>query len=228
MYQLKTLLRYQLSWVFWRKKILLRFFVSQYCNHNFEGRVTDKMTRWRTRPIKDLKNSHLMATLHHKLIHFLKLAMKSPEVVFWDWDLNSGLCTCKSGALWLQSILLWLFWRWSLKNYLPGLALNCNPPDLSLPSTWDYKCEYWHLAPLKMFSWTLMCRFKAKTSNNEICPLLWFHWIMHVPPSRLEAVGFRENGTWFYLYFETALASFQLLSVLKKVKSRRCWLMWVI
>jgi hypothetical protein len=27
--------------------------------------------------------------------------------------------------------LLWLFWRWGLENYLPGLALNQNPPDLS-------------------------------------------------------------------------------------------------
>jgi hypothetical protein len=35
----------------------------------------------------------------------------------------------------LRSILLWFIWRWSLENYLPGLALNCDPPDLSLPSS---------------------------------------------------------------------------------------------
>jgi hypothetical protein len=29
---------------------------------------------------------------------------------------------------------LWLFWRWGLMNYLPGLASNCDPPDLSLSS----------------------------------------------------------------------------------------------
>jgi hypothetical protein len=28
-----------------------------------------------------------------------------------------------------------------LKNYLPRLASNHNLPDLSLPSTWDYRCE---------------------------------------------------------------------------------------
>jgi hypothetical protein len=34
-----------------------------------------------------------------------------------------------------QSILLWLFWRWSFSNHLPGLASNQEPPDLSLPSS---------------------------------------------------------------------------------------------
>jgi hypothetical protein len=29
--------------------------------------------------------------------------------------------------------LLWLFWRWGPLNYLPGLALNCDPPNNSLP-----------------------------------------------------------------------------------------------
>jgi hypothetical protein len=29
--------------------------------------------------------------------------------------------------------LLLLFWRWDLSNYLPGLALNCDPPHVSLP-----------------------------------------------------------------------------------------------
>jgi hypothetical protein len=54
--------------------------------------------------------------------------------------LNSGLFTCKAGTLLhephLQSILLWLFCRWSWgAQYLPGLALNCDPPHLSLPSS---------------------------------------------------------------------------------------------
>jgi hypothetical protein len=31
--------------------------------------------------------------------------------------------------------LLWLFWRWGLLNYLPGLSSNPEPPDLSLPSS---------------------------------------------------------------------------------------------
>jgi hypothetical protein len=40
-----------------------------------------------------------------------------------------GLHACKAGALLLepQSILLWLSWRWGLKNYLPGMASNCHP-----------------------------------------------------------------------------------------------------
>jgi hypothetical protein len=47
-----------------------------------------------------------------------------------------GLGACKAGDLLLephlQSILLWLFWRWVLKNYLPRLASNQDPPDTSL------------------------------------------------------------------------------------------------
>jgi hypothetical protein len=32
------------------------------------------------------------------------------------------------------------FSRWGLTNYLPGLALNHDPPDLCLLSSWDYRC----------------------------------------------------------------------------------------
>jgi hypothetical protein len=50
---------------------------------------------------------------------------------------NSGFCACQEGALLLdshlQTILLWLFWRFQV-NYLPRLALNRDPPDLSEPS----------------------------------------------------------------------------------------------
>jgi hypothetical protein len=34
----------------------------------------------------------------------------------------------------LQSILLWLIWKWDLTNYLP-VASTCDSPDLSLPSS---------------------------------------------------------------------------------------------
>jgi hypothetical protein len=33
------------------------------------------------------------------------------------------------------------FLRQGLKNYLPGLALNLDPPDLCLLSSWDYRRE---------------------------------------------------------------------------------------
>jgi hypothetical protein len=33
------------------------------------------------------------------------------------------------------------FFRDSLMNDLPGLASNCNAPDLCLLSSWDYRCE---------------------------------------------------------------------------------------
>jgi hypothetical protein len=47
-----------------------------------------------------------------------------------DWGLNSGLHSCKAGKYatpretLFQSILLWLFWRWGLKNYLPEAGLE--------------------------------------------------------------------------------------------------------
>jgi hypothetical protein len=45
-----------------------------------------------------------------------------------NWGLNSGLCVRQAVTLplelHLQFILLWLFWRWGLANYLPSLASN--------------------------------------------------------------------------------------------------------
>jgi hypothetical protein len=56
---------------------------------------------------------------------------------WWDWNLNLGLRAHKAGILLIdphfQSILFWLFWRWGVVNYLPGLVSNHDPPDLSLP-----------------------------------------------------------------------------------------------
>jgi hypothetical protein len=45
--------------------------------------------------------------------------------------------TCLKQGVWL----LWLFWRWDLLHYLPGLVLDCDPPNLSLPSSEDYRPE---------------------------------------------------------------------------------------
>jgi hypothetical protein len=59
------------------------------------------------------------------------------KMYYSKWGLNLGLQTHKVDALLLEShlqfILLWLFWRWCLLNYLPELASNLNPPDLRLP-----------------------------------------------------------------------------------------------
>jgi hypothetical protein len=50
------------------------------------------------------------------------------DFFLWNWGLNSGLHACKTGALLLevhlQSILLWLFWRWGLTNYLAWASLE--------------------------------------------------------------------------------------------------------
>jgi hypothetical protein len=31
--------------------------------------------------------------------------------------------------------------RWCLANFLPRLTLNCDPPDLCIPSPYDYRIE---------------------------------------------------------------------------------------
>jgi hypothetical protein len=38
--------------------------------------------------------------------------------------------------------LLWLFWRWNLLNYLPGLASNSDPPDVQVTriTGMSYQC----------------------------------------------------------------------------------------
>jgi hypothetical protein len=58
--------------------------------------------------------------------------------VLWVRDLMSGLRACKAGTVPFENIsspsCSGLFWRWGLVNYLSGLALNLNPPDISLPS----------------------------------------------------------------------------------------------
>jgi hypothetical protein len=69
-----------------------------------------------------------------------------------DWHLISGLCACKAGALslelYLLSILLWLFCKWGLVNYLLGLASNLDPPDLGFPSRIT---DMSHWCPVKIF-----------------------------------------------------------------------------
>jgi hypothetical protein len=58
---------------------------------------------------------------------------------WWDWGLNSGLCaqSPEHKVLWLephlQSILLWLSWRWGLKNCFPRLTNLSPPPPPSQP-----------------------------------------------------------------------------------------------
>jgi hypothetical protein len=68
-------------------------------------------------------------------------------VFFWWWylGLNSGIGTCKMGSTpcdpHLNSILLWLFWKWGLVNYFPGLVPHLYPSTLSLSISYDYRCE---------------------------------------------------------------------------------------
>jgi hypothetical protein len=64
---------------------------------------------------------------------FWILNLKACSALFLGgWQVGLG---CELRALGLQTILLWLFWRWGLRSYLSGLALNSDPPNLSLLSS---------------------------------------------------------------------------------------------
>jgi hypothetical protein len=41
--------------------------------------------------------------------------------------------------------------RWNLVNHLSGLALNCNPPNISLPSSRIIGISHWHPAKTHNF-----------------------------------------------------------------------------
>jgi hypothetical protein len=87
----------------------------------------------------------------------------SPFFFFMDLGLNSGLCDCKAGTLplepHLQSIFLWLFWRWGLTNYLHGLASNLSlaqPPKCLGLQVWATGGQQ-HVPfnKYEIFTWTL-------------------------------------------------------------------------
>jgi hypothetical protein len=65
---------------------------------------------------------------------------------FFVWEERTGLRfelraseACKAGILLLephlQSILLWLFWKWSLVNCFSRLSSNLDLPTVSFPSS---------------------------------------------------------------------------------------------
>jgi hypothetical protein len=78
---------------------------------------------------------------------FLSVVSKWSQSVCWmNLGKVRGVLWNKAGSLWLephlQSILLWLLWRWGSPDYLSRLASNCDPPYLSLQSSWDYSVNH--------------------------------------------------------------------------------------
>jgi hypothetical protein len=78
--------------------------------------------------------------------------------------LNPGLHTCKVGAVLLethlQSILLWLFWRWAVSKYLPGLIL-----------TLDFLISAFQVARIKVPTtsvWLLLDFFFSYCGNPQL------------------------------------------------------------
>jgi hypothetical protein len=92
--------------------------------------------------------------------------------IYGEMGLTSGLHTCKAGALplepQLQPILFWLFFGDEvLTYYLPGLALNCSPPNHSASKVASIKViSHWCPAVLYLFK------------NTKISQAQWFMLLM--------------------------------------------------
>jgi hypothetical protein len=57
-----------------------------------------------------------------------------------DLSLPTYRLQCSWAHRWLVD------WGGGLASFLPGLALNCDPPNFYLLSSWDYRCEPPYLA----------------------------------------------------------------------------------
>jgi hypothetical protein len=94
----------------------------------------------------------------------------------------------------LQSILLWLFWKWGCTIYLPGLASNRNLPDLSLPNWQNYRCEPSEPGsgfPLMLFSILQRCLLKHPSSLLDT----FLHFFEHtaIADLRSSALSLRDG-----------------------------------
>jgi hypothetical protein len=84
----------------------------------------------------------------------------------------SGLHACKGGILplksHLQSILLWLFWKWSLKDYLPGLASNLILPISTSQVARIIGMSHQHLAWNGLFLKMIIPQFFNISSGKQL------------------------------------------------------------
>jgi hypothetical protein len=122
---------------------------------------------------------------------------------FWQyWGLNSRLW--KSALLLephLQSILLWLFWRWGLPNYFPRLVLNLNSPDLSF-STTSALLTFYFLLVLVIEPRVLCMLGKPSTTEVTHCQpfftLFWDKILLRYPNSWSSCLSLQSS--WDYRY----------------------------
>jgi hypothetical protein len=81
--------------------------------------------------------NHTLSVLSIQIDKFLSFLSFFFCLVGLGFELRASHLQSRHSIAWATppSILLWLFWRWGLANYLPGLAWHYNSPDVSLSSS---------------------------------------------------------------------------------------------
>jgi hypothetical protein len=100
-----------------------------------------------------------------------RTAVLYESVVLWIGSPVSALVSLNFDSLTPPYWLGWQkppfpdYWlRWGLINFLPGLASNFDPPNVHLPSKWDYRCELLYPTKIVIFEKKSMEQIGRKMS----------------------------------------------------------------
>jgi hypothetical protein len=84
------------------------------------------------------------------------------------------MASCVAGIADISHHAQLVCWDGGLSNFLPGLASNCDPSNLSVLSSWNYMCEQLCSA-LSTHSWYI----SSDLIEISTLPTLYFHCFKH-------------------------------------------------
>jgi hypothetical protein len=90
---------------------------------------------------------------------------------WWHWCLNSGPHNLLGRCLYWWSHSTKLFWDRVSRTICLGLALNYDPPDLCLLSSWDYRRE--PVPGSEYDFWTMLYNLSVHTRMNQALEWFW-------------------------------------------------------